>query len=85
MKSFVSIVAASLVVCGSLAVAGCESMHHSDSSTHHAETGGGNGAFGESPAKPGAYGTSGPASQGGTGSGPTGAANSGNNGTGTGR
>ena len=56
MKAFISFVALSAIACGALASGGCESMHDSDSSTHHSNTSGGNGAFGESPAKPGSYG-----------------------------
>ena len=70
MKALISFVALSAMSCGAAALSGCESMHDSDNSAHHSTTSGGNGAFGESPAKPGSYGNT-PADAPGTSSGST--------------
>jgi hypothetical protein len=61
MKAILSLVAVSIVAVGMSALLGCESMHHhhdsDNSSSMHSQTSGGNGAFGESTAKPGTYNT----------------------------
>lgn len=59
MKAILSFVAVAVVTVGLSALIGCESMHHdsdnSSSSVNHAQTSGGNGEFGETPARPGRY------------------------------
>lgn len=55
MKRFIPLLAAIVLGTGVLAFTGCATNDNSMPLSDHGATAGGNGAFGESPARPGSY------------------------------